>query len=198
MLPGAGGSAAPYVVGALVMAGAIAGMVFWRRSKDAPQGAPTTAITAAPSASAAPKVDSKLPEFAPPPLREDDAPSASAMGNQGKAAPAPGGGPMPKGGCADCGQGVSTGALDAAIRSRAGTAQGCYNRALRDGGAEGTIMVSVSVGSDGGVCGANVVSDSLHNPAINACVVSKMMSGGYPKPQEGCVTRQVPISFKVK
>jgi len=100
--------------------------------------------------------------------------------------------------CQACGSGVSNGALNSAIRGRAGTAQGCYQRALRDGGSEGTVTVAVSVGSDGSVCGASVVSDTVNNPSIASCVVGKFRGTNYPKPTEGCVTVQVPITFKVK
>ena len=51
-----------------------------------------------------------------------------------------------------------------AVSSTAGLARGCYQRALRTGGAEGRITVSVSVGADGSLCGARIASDSVGNP----------------------------------
>jgi ethanolamine ammonia-lyase large subunit len=58
------------------------------------------------------------------------------------------------------------------------------------------VTVAVSIGADGSVCGVNAVSDTLNNPAITSCVISKFRSGSFPKPQQGCVVVQVPISFK--
>ncbi|MEQ9322282.1 MAG: AgmX/PglI C-terminal domain-containing protein, partial [Polyangiaceae bacterium] len=100
--------------------------------------------------------------------------------------------------CGACGTGVSSGALNRAVSSTAGLARGCYQRALRTGGAEGSLMVSVSVGPAGNLCGARITSDSVGNPAISQCVLAKFQSRSYPKPQSGCVVVNVPISFKMK
>jgi TonB family protein len=195
----------------VLVGGLIVGLVMWKRPQSDEAGAGpaasasarATVATSAPTATST--VDAKLPEFAPPALRKDDeiltanpqGGAAPKVGAAATAAPGPGGAPASTT-CNACGSGVSNGALNAAIRSRAGTAQGCYQRALRDGGSEGTVTVAVSVGSDGSVCGASVVSDTVNNPSIASCVVGKFRGTNYPKPNEGCVTVQVPITFKVK
>jgi outer membrane biosynthesis protein TonB len=181
----------------VLVGGLIAGLLVWNRSRgEAPKPAPTATATA--TATVAPN----LPEFAPPALRQDDeiptakpgsgaAPKASSTA---VAEGAPAGNPA----CQACGSGVSNGSLNSAVRGRAGAAQGCYQRALREGGSEGTITVAVSIGSDGSVCGASAVSDTVNNPAITSCVVGKFRAGSFPRPNEGCVTVNVPITFKVK
>lgn len=199
-----------YLAGMLLVGGVIVGLVMWQRSKNeeaslASSASPSArAAASAPTGTAAATVDAKLPEFAPPALRkDDDVPTASpgsgaAPRASSTAQASSGAADTASNACKACGSGASNGALNAAIRSRAGTAQGCYQRALRDGGSEGTVTVSVSIGSDGSLCGANVVSDTVNNPAISSCVVSKFRGSAYPKPTEGCVTAQVPITFKVK
>src|SRR5690606_31239144 len=150
---------------------------------------------------APPPVD--LPKFSPPPPPEEEEEDAGAKDEGEKKAasadsktpaPASGGG----GACAQCGQGVVSSALQTAVMQTGGLARGCYNRALRQGGAEGSIMVSVSVGAEGNLCGARITSDSVGNPGLTQCVLSKFQSRSYPKPERGCVVLNVPISFSMK
>ncbi|MBM4360278.1 MAG: AgmX/PglI C-terminal domain-containing protein [Deltaproteobacteria bacterium] len=225
LTPPASSGSGLYLAGMVLVGGLIVGLVMWKRGQDQEANAPpkpTAAATLAASAtgpSATATVAANLPEFAPPALRQDDEiPSAKPKGGTAPAGgeeAAEGGSKGGKGAkgekaeadgpdsgaaktCSACGSGVSNATLNGAIRSRAGTAQGCYQRALRDGGAEGTITVAVSVGSDGSVCGASVASDTIHNPAISGCVLGKFRGSSYPPPTEGCVTVQVPITFKQK
>jgi hypothetical protein len=100
--------------------------------------------------------------------------------------------------CGGCGQGVPSGELKSAVASTAGMARGCYNRALQRGGAEGKMVVSVSVGAAGSGCGAAISSDTVGDPSISQCVVSKFRSRSYPRPQQGCVVVNVPINFQIK
>jgi outer membrane biosynthesis protein TonB len=217
LTPPASSGGGLYLAGMVLVGGLIVGLVMWKRGQTqdaAPTTSPTMTATpaAVTTATATATVAPNLPEFAPPALRqEDEIPAANAKGgkapSKGDAVASGDSGEQtdkekvdaaPKTNCSACGSGTSNATLNGAIRSRAGTAQGCYQRALREGGSEGTITVSVSVGSDGAVCGANVVSDTLNNPAIAGCVLGKFRGSAYPPPTEGCVTVQVPISFKVK
>lgn len=187
-----------YAIGAVLFAVAIAVLLYTRCSDDE-ETAPTPppATTAPPTATQ----QADLPEYAPPPPpeEEEDAGAEDAGAKQ----PVSGGGKKPAdsgsgGPCGACGKGVSSGALNSAVSSTAGLARGCYQRALRTGGAEGSLMVSVSVGPAGNLCGARITSDSVGNPAISQCVLAKFQSRSYPKPQSGCVVVNVPISFKMK
>jgi len=180
-----------------VFAVAIAALVYTRCSgDDDPKPTPPPVTTAAPTATET----ADLPEFAPPPPPEEEEDAgAEDAGEQpvasGGKKPAAGGSGGP---CAACGKGVSSGALNSAVSSTAGLARGCYQRALRTGGAEGSLMVSVSVGPAGNLCGARITSDSVGNPSISQCVLGKFQGRSYPKPQSGCVVINVPISFKMK
>jgi outer membrane biosynthesis protein TonB len=196
-VPGTSSGAGIYVMGALLFAGAIALLLYMRCDRD-PKPEPTAAVV--PTATQAP-VDA--PKFAPPPPPEEeedagveDAKTAEPTGEpKPKAAPGGGGGS-----CAKCGGegATSSSALQSEVAKTGGLARGCYNRTLRAGAAEGSIMVSVSVGSDGNLCGARVTSDTVGNPALTQCVLSKFQSRSYPKPERGCVVINVPISFSMK
>jgi len=139
----------------------------------------------------------------PPPPEQDDLDAGSDAGDAG-VAPAPKvagtklGGPLPAKPCDACGPSGATGALRSAVSGKANLARGCYQKALRGGGGEGRVVVAVNVGSDGSVCGASVVSDTLNNPSVTSCVLSKFRQGGYPKPAAGCVAFNVPINFKLR
>jgi hypothetical protein len=184
-------SSAPYALGAVVLAAAIAVLLYGRCSKD--ETKPTTPATTAEPSASGPAAD--LPEYSPPPPPEDagvdDADGGTKPAGSGVAKSAGGG--M----CAECGKGVATSALTSAVQRTAGLAHGCYQRALRQGGSEGMLMVSVRVGPDGSVCGASITKDTLNNPGVSQCVLGKFTSRTYPKPQEGCVIINVPINFQV-
>src|SRR5690606_6132094 len=134
-VPGTSSGGGIYIVGALVLAAGIAALLFSRcgeETKPAPEA--QVVPTAAP-----PPVD--LPKFSPPPPPEEEEEDAGAKDEGEKKAasadsktpaPASGGG----GACAQCGQGVVSSALQTAVMQTGGLARGCYNRALRQGGAE--------------------------------------------------------------
>ena len=191
-------SAGMWIAGMVAMGGLILGLVMWNRSQNAPPPAPSSV---APVATAtASTMAAKLPEYAPPAPPPPEVPSATASagasaGPNRTAGSAPGGGAGP---CEGCGSGISSNELNSAVRSAAGSAQGCYNRGLQGSESEGGITVSVSVGANGSVCSANAVSDTLGNPGITSCVLSKFRGASFPRPKQGCVVVQVPISFKVK
>lgn len=201
-MPPPSGGAGLYIGALLVLGALTVGLVLWQRSRSVAPLAPTpSGIANAAKVTAAPSVETQLPEFAPPALRQENdiASAAVAHANAPKALDAGTNGVATgTSACKACGAGVSNSELNAAVRGRAGTAQGCYQRALRDGGSEGTVTVSVSIGSDGSVCGANVAADTVNNPAISSCVVGKFRTSSFPRPNEGCVTVNVPITFKVK
>jgi len=173
-------------------------LVYIKFSGDETTPAPapsTTAVDTEPSG--------QLPEFAPPPPPEEEEEEDAGVDagiDAGKkvAAGKANSGASGGGACSSCGKGEASSGLAGAVSSTAGLARGCYNRALRAGGAEGRINVSISVGADGSVCNAAITSDSVNNPAISSCVIGKFRSRTYPKPKRGCVVVNVPINFKMK
>ena len=195
-VPGTSSGASIYVMGALLFAAAIA-VLLYMRCQGEPKPEPTASVV--PTAN---EVPADVPKFAPPPPpeEEEDAGAEDAKTAEpstepkAKVAPGPGGG----GSCSKCGEGTPSGALQSEVSKTGGLARGCYNRTLREGAAEGAIMVSVSVGADGNLCGARITSDSVGNPALSQCVLSKFQSRSYPKPERGCVVLNVPISFSMK
>lgn len=94
--------------------------------------------------------------------------------------------------------GQSTGALTSALRGRAQSAQGCYNRALRTSEVSGSMTVRVQVGPGGQVCSASLSADSVHSNEISSCVLSRFRGQTFPPPSGGCATLDIPISFSIK
>jgi outer membrane biosynthesis protein TonB len=192
------GGAGPYVIGIVVLLAAGGGLYWWKSQAPEAKTEPTAAASTPVKSAEPPK-----PQFAPPPPpppEEEDA-GADAGDDAGPAASssakvaALGGG---KGPCQKCGEGKPSSALTSAIRSTAQGAQGCYNRALRQGEASGQMTVSVSVGSTGSVCGASIASDSVGSAEISSCVLGRFRGKTFPPPDEGCVVVNVPINFVAK
>lgn len=196
-----GGGAGIYLIGLLLLGGAIGGIVYATRDKGT-----TAANTATAAPSAEPTAPKKLAGPAPPapPDEIEEEPTASATTSasaapSGSAKVGSGSGVAAGdgGACAKCGKGKSSGALESKIRSVAGSAQGCYNRALRTSAASGTLVVAVSVGAGGASCGVSIASDSVGNSEISSCVLGRFQGQSWPAPEEGCVTLSVPINFKI-
>lgn len=98
--------------------------------------------------------------------------------------------------CSASCKGSVTNQLVSALRSKAGAARSCYERALRQNEMlQGRMTIGVRVGTNGSVCGANVVSDSLGDPSVASCVTRMIRAGALPAPTGGCVDVQVPLSF---
>lgn len=186
-----------YLIGLLLLAAGIGGIIYATRSGDQkppePAPKPSVASTDQPPVNRGPAP--------PPPPPVDDLPTASASssatpvasGGKGPASGTGGGGGV----CSKCGEGKSSSALNAAIQSLAGSAQGCYNRALRTSAASGTMTVAVQVGSTGQVCSASIVNDSVGSQEISTCVLGRFQGKQLPPPEEGCVVVNAPIHFKL-
>ena len=164
-IPGAPqGGGGPYLVGILVLA-ALAGALFvWKRSMREPTALPllSTAVSAAITSRP------EAPVFAPPPPPKlDDEPIAASDGDAGKVKST---GPSGPGPCGNSCAGQATGALQSALTSHARSAQGCYNRALRNSEVSGKLRVSVQVGQGGQVCSASIVEDTVHSTEVSSCV----------------------------
>jgi TonB family protein len=172
---------------ALLLAAAAVGLYFATK-KDPPPPVVQTAQPPPPQ----PVMNTPAP---PPPPKEEDLVEEDAGKDAGpskKVASAGGGGS-----CAKCGEGKISPALSSAIRNAAGSAQGCYRRALRQSAASGSMTVSVQVGSSGNVCGASIVNDTVGSPEISSCVLGRFRGSSFPPPEQGCVVVNVPINFKL-
>ncbi len=177
-----------YLLFALLLAGAAVGLYFLTRAAPVPPPPPEPVGSALPP----PLMDSPAPP--PPPSAEEVVEvDAGTDAGPGKKVASGGGGS-----CAKCGEGKPSGALNSAIRSAAGAAQGCYRRALRQTAASGSMTVSVQVGSSGNVCGASIVNDSVGSSEISNCVLGRFRGQTFPPPEQGCVVVNVPISFKLQ
>lgn len=181
-----------YILGALLLAGGIGGILLLTgddKKPAAPPPPPTVQADQTPPPPAPP------PPPPPPPTATE---SASAVPESSGDAKGPKGPPGP-GACSNCGKGVSNSALNSALQGAAGSARGCYNRALqKNAGAAGKLTVSVQVGPSGQVCGASITNDTVGSPEVSSCVLGRFQGKSFPKPDSGCVTVQIPMSFEVK
>ena len=190
-IPEKNSGAGLYLIGALVLAGGAAGIYFMTRDEAPPPVAPVV-----PSAKPAePMMEAPPPPPPPPPPPTATESASAAPADTAKPAVVGTGGGL--GACSQCGQGVPSSALSSALQGAAGSAQGCYKRALRTTAAAGRITVAVSVGSTGQVCSASIANDTLGSPEISNCVLSRFQGKSFPKPEQGCVVVNIPINFKL-
>lgn len=180
-----------YLIGALVLAGGIGGIIYITRSDK-----PTTPT-------AAPVVTQEQPINMAPPPPPPPAPTASATASASAepeassthVASTNGGG----GACSKCNEGISNGSLNSALQGAAGSARGCYNRVVqKNAGVAGKMNVAVQVGSTGAVCSAAITSDTVGSGEVSNCVLARFQGKTFPKPDKGCVTVNIPLSFSVK
>jgi TonB family protein len=77
----------------------------------------------------------------------------------------------------------------AVISRRKGAIQSCYERELKKNpNIAGKVVVRFNIGTAGRVTSASVASSSLGAPAVGSCVVSRIKSWRFPKPEGGSVT----------
>src|SRR5262249_47690244 len=153
------------------------GLFFWKKSST-PAATPqaTTATATAP-----PKREEPAPLYAPPPPPKiEEVPDAGA--DAGKTAAKSTAGPAGPGPCGPSCSGEPTGAPSSALRARAQSAQGCYNRALRTSEVSGSMTVSVQVGPSGQVCSASLANDTVHSSEIASCVLGRFRGQSFPPP----------------
>jgi hypothetical protein len=187
-LAGKPGGSGPYIIGVVVLVLLIGGLVWWRSGSDDQPPPPITVQAPPPNT---------VPDLvAPPPPPKIEEPDAGTDAGGKVASTGTGGG---KGPCSGkCGDGKSSSALESALRSTAGSAQGCYNRALRTSEVSGSMTVSVQVGSSGAVCGASIANDSVNSGEISSCVLGRFRGRTFPPPESGCVVVNIPIAFTIK
>jgi TonB family protein len=184
-----------YLAGIALLALLVGGLFVWKSRQQPP---PVTTPQATVATSVAPPPPPPPLYAPPPPPKIEEEPDAGADGGKQPLVKGTGAlGPAP-GPCSGKCVGASTSALSDRLRATAGSAQGCYNRALRTGEASGSMTVSVQVSPTGSVCGASIINDSVNSGEISSCVLNKFRGGQFPAPSGGCVTVNIPISFKIR
>ncbi|HNS98925.1 MAG TPA: AgmX/PglI C-terminal domain-containing protein [Polyangiaceae bacterium] len=180
-------SGAPYIAAIIILVLLIIGLVWFKFSrKDPPVQTPV--------------IQSMTVETAqPPPILDIPAPPEIEAGpdsgpDSGKKNTATSGTNL----CSSPCNGNAPPALRSALSSTAGAARGCYERALRTNPMlEGRMMVAVRVASNGNVCSASVVQDSVGSAQVTSCVSSLFSGKRFPPVTDGrCADVQVPLSFK--
>jgi hypothetical protein len=191
---GGGGNGVLIAIGVIVLLGAAGGILWWVSKKDSTPQTPTTTTTVASVSTSAPKPETTL-ELPPLPAEEPDA-APDAPADAASAAPKATTGGGGGGSCAGtCGGSVPTD-LANFIRGRGAAAKTCYRSALEASESlSGDITVSLRIASDGSLCSATVVSDTVGNAALATCVKGKMATR-YPAPNGGCVDQRLTINFK--
>lgn len=179
----------------VIMLLAAGGLVVWKMQSKASE---PEVVEEAPAAKAveppAPVLDNAPP---PPPseeeIEEEEKEEEKAAAATGPARPA---GPA---GCSGSCTGSMTPALNSALGARGGMSRSCYNTALRrNAGLEGKMTVSVRLSPNGSVCGASISNNTVGDPSIGSCVLSKFRSAKFPAPQGGCIDTAVPLNFTKK
>lgn len=197
-IPGRSSSSGLYLAGIIILALLAVGLFVWKSKQTASTETIQTA-TLAPTAAAPPPPPPPLYAPPPPPKIEEEPDAGVDAGKQQPIAKGTGGAALPAPGpCGGKCVGASTAALSEKLRGTAQSAQGCYNRALRTGEASGSLTVSVQVGPNGSVCGASISNDTVNSGEISSCVLSKFRGAQFPAPEGGCLTANIPISFKIK
>ena len=86
--------------------------------------------------------------------------------------------------------------INAIIKSKQKALQDCYERELRKNpNLQGKIVVRFTIGEDGKVSDVRIESDSMGNPEVSDCILSRIRRWIFPKPDEGSVTVSVPFVF---
>lgn len=87
-------------------------------------------------------------------------------------------------------------ALSRVFRSRGSALRSCYERELKKNPKiGGKLVIQFTIGAAGRVTSASVASDSVGAPAVGSCVVSRVKSWKFPKPEGGSVSVSKSILF---
>ena len=182
-------SGAPYIAAIVVLVLLIVGLVWFKFSRNGEPEQQTPVIQTVSQTETAP----------PPPVFDIPAPPEIDAGSDAepdaKKSPSAGGGMSL---CSNPCTGNAPPALRSALSATAGAARGCYERALRTNAMlQGRMMVAVRVASNGNVCSASVVQDSVGSSQVSSCVVGLFRGKRFPPVTGGrCADLQVPLSFK--
>ncbi len=174
----------PFIIAALLMLAVLAALFVYKcSSEDVPITKPPEPVVTTPP----PAPDQLLPPPPPLPTVVDAGAPETTKKNAVQSTF-----------CATCGKCSGTAApnFQSIVRGRAGAAQRCYEKALsQQDQLQGKLTVNLCVGVGGGVCNANIVSDSLGSPLVSQCVLNIFRATTFPSPKNGCVDAQVPLNF---
>ena len=185
------GGSGMYIGGVVLLGAGIAAIVFLTKGDEKAPPAPPPPVTA--EQATQPALPAPPPPPPPPPTATASAAPETTTASTGKVGA---GGPNP---CTKCGEGVSNSSLNGALQGAAGSARGCYNRALqRNAGAAGKMTVVVQVGPSGQVCGASIAGDTVGSPEVSSCVLCRFHGRSFRRPDGSRVTVNIPLSFEVK
>jgi TonB family protein len=91
---------------------------------------------------------------------------------------------------------IDKAALSRVFRSRAGALRSCYERQLKKNPKiGGKLVVQFKIGAAGRVTSARVAKDTVGAPAVGQCVLSRIRSWKFPKPEGGSVSVSKAILF---
>ncbi|MFW5739939.1 MAG: AgmX/PglI C-terminal domain-containing protein [Myxococcota bacterium] len=182
-------SGAPYIAAIVVLVLLIVGLVWFKFSRDKEPPAQPPVIQSVTQ-------NDKPP---PPPVFDIPAPPVIEAGpdaepDDDKKKPSGGGVTL----CSSPCRGTAPPALRSALSGTAAAARGCYERALRTNSMlQGRMMVAVRIASNGNVCNASIVQDSVGSPQVSSCVIGLFRGKRFPPVTGGrCADVQVPLSFK--
>ncbi len=72
----------------------------------------------------------------------------------------------------------------------------CYERELKkDPTLKGKIVVQFTIGPMGRVTNSKIGSSSMRNAAVGSCILGRIRSWRFPKPEGGSVTVSYPFVF---
>lgn len=172
------------VLGALVV-------VRFRGGDDASTSTPVASAPTAKPSQAKPVLTDSIPPPPPEEEKKDDQPDGGAP----KKGPAGAAG----GGCGSNCSGTPSSGTRGDIGARGSTARGCYERALRSNSMlQGKITVSLTVDTNGTICGAGIASDSVGDPAVSSCILSAYRGQRVAPPTGGCANVTQTFNFQPK
>ncbi len=86
--------------------------------------------------------------------------------------------------------------IDHTIKTHMSRFRGCYQRQLqRRPGLEGTVVMEITIGSDGSTRSAEMVQTSLHDPAVETRLSTELKRLRFEAPRSGEVIIRYPFSF---
>ena len=178
-------------VGVILLLGAGGALVWKSQSKKAePELEEITQLAPVAKEPPAPRLANAPPP--PPPEEEEEEkekPKAQAGKTKAKGTP----------GCSGACNGKASAALRSALGARGAMARTCYNAALRrNPNLTGKMTMNVRISPTGSVCSASVSNNTLGDPSVASCAISKFRSSKFPAPSGGCVNTAVPLNFTKK
>ena len=176
-----------YAIVAILLLGAVGGLAFWKFRPQPPIVVGPVPGTVTTIVQGTPHRDDDLPP-PPDPIATTTASAAKPTSTGG------GGGGAVANGCTPGCRGSAGDDLQSALALRGRQARKCYERELaNDPKLQVHMTISVSVGTNGSTCSANVSSSD--HPGIASCVANFYRNGGFPPARGGCATVNVPLNY---